>query len=48
MEKPQDLNKFYVELEYEWKKYKTLRIDGILLKDYSVLMKDADFSRDDF
>lgn len=48
MEKPQDLDKFYNELEYEWKKYKTLRIDGELIKDLSVLVKDADFSRDDF
>lgn len=48
MEKPSDLEKFYNELEYEWKKYKTLRIDGELLKDLSILVKDADFSRDDF
>lgn len=48
MEKPQDLEKFYNELEYEWKKYKTLRIDGELIKDLSILVKDANFSRDDF
>lgn len=48
MEKPQNLNKFYLELEHEWKKYKTLRIDGQLLKDMDMLVKDADFSRDDF
>lgn len=48
MEKPTDLDKFYLELEYEWKKYKTLRIDGLLIKDTKVLMKDANFSRDDF
>jgi len=48
MEKPADLDKFYLELEHEWKKYKTLRIDGQLIKDLSILVKDADFSRDDF
>jgi hypothetical protein len=48
IEKPQDLDKFYLELEYEWKKYKTLRIDGQLQKDLKLLVKDADFSRDDF
>ena len=48
MEKPQDLEKFYNELEYEWKKYKTLRIDGELIKDLSTLVKDANISRDDF
>lgn len=48
MEKPPKLDKFYNELEYEWKKYKTLRIDGELFKDLSVLIKDANFSRDDF
>ena len=48
MEKPFDLDKFYNELEYEWKKYKTLRIDGELIKDTSILVKDANFSRDHF
>lgn len=48
MEKPQDLDKFYNELEYEWKKYRTLRIEGSLIKDLSVLIKDGNFSRDDF
>jgi hypothetical protein len=48
VEKPHNLDKFYNELEYEWKKYKTLRIDGELLKDYETLVKDANFSRDDF
>lgn len=48
MEKPQDLDKFYLELEFEWKKYKTLRVEGQLQRDLSVLVKDADFSRDDF
>ena len=48
MDKPTNLDKFYNELEYEWKKYKTLRIDGELLKDLSILVKDADFSRDNF
>jgi ubiquitin C-terminal hydrolase len=48
MEKPQDLDKFYNELEYEWKKYKTLRIDGELLRDSTLLVKDAEFSRDHF
>ena len=48
VEKPADLEKFYCELEYEWKKYKSLRIDGMLIKDWSILVKDANFSRDDF
>jgi len=48
MEKHSDLDKFYCELEHEWKKYKTLRIDGTLFKDLTTLVKDADFSRDHF
>lgn len=48
IEKPSNLDKFYNELESEWKRYKTLRIDGELLKNYETLVKDANFSRDDF
>jgi hypothetical protein len=48
IEKPSNLDKFYNELEHEWKKYKTLRIDGELMKYYDLLVKDANFSRDDF
>lgn len=48
MEKPSDLNKFYLELENEWKKYRTLRVEGVLFKDMETFVKDAGFSRDHF
>jgi len=48
LEKPENLDKFYVELEHEWKKYTTLRVNGELFKDLDVLVKDSNFSRDDF
>jgi ubiquitin carboxyl-terminal hydrolase 4/11 len=48
LEKPPNLDKFYWELEYEWKKYRTLRLDGMLFHDLEIPVKDADFSRDDF
>lgn len=48
LEKPENLDKFYVELENEWKKYSTLRVDGELFKDLNISIKDANFSRDDF
>ena len=48
IEKPENLDKFYVELENEWKKYSTLRVDGELFRDLDIPIKDANFSRDDF
>jgi ubiquitin carboxyl-terminal hydrolase 4/11 len=48
IDKPENLDKFYIELENEWKKYSTLRVDGELFKDLNIPIKDANFSRDDF